>query len=102
MDVVGLTAGRLTIGGSAAQRNVFNDEFAGCYFADTSGSTIAISHNRMQASQGENIWFLQGVAAYNSGQGAALLPRPTIAISGSRTSSNMIRKASDFSLRRSH
>jgi hypothetical protein len=57
--VDGLTAGRMTVGGCAAQQNVFNDFAAGCYFFDNSNSDIAVSCNRMQCSSGGSIFLYQ-------------------------------------------
>ena len=58
----GLTAGRLTVGGSAAQGNVFNEFEAGCIFTDNSNSDIAVSHNRMKATHGDDLIVWQSYA----------------------------------------
>ncbi len=68
-----LTAGKLTVGGSTAQQNVFNVASVGCIFTDNSNSDIEVSHNQMQCSQGENLLLWQGAAASND-TGAPLPP----------------------------
>jgi hypothetical protein len=60
LEIVGLSGGRLTVGGSPAQRNVFRESFAGCYFYDNSDSDIIVSHNRMRATTGDNVLLWQG------------------------------------------
>jgi hypothetical protein len=71
MQVNGLTAGKLTVSG-----NVFDEWWQCCLVDDAAaGSAIDISHNQMQASQGENIWLSQGWMA-GGGAGASLPPLP--------------------------
>jgi len=70
-----LTDGRLTVGGSAAQQNVFNVASVGCIFTDNSNSDIEVSHNQMQCSLGQNLLLWQGAAASND-SGAPLPPKP--------------------------
>ena len=60
--VDGLTAGRLTVGGSAAQQNVFNEYLAGCFLTDNSNSDITVSHNQMACSSGGSIFLYQSYA----------------------------------------
>ena len=70
-----LTDGRLTVGGSAAQQNVFDVASVGCIFTDNSNSDIEVSHNQMECSQGQNLLLWQGAAASND-TGAPLPPKP--------------------------
>jgi hypothetical protein len=69
----GLTAGKLTVGGSAAQQNVFN-AIVGCEPFDSSNSTIVISHNRMQIVDGSGVQFWQSF--YNPATPPPPLPAP--------------------------
>jgi hypothetical protein len=58
----GLTAGRLTVGGSAANQNVFSESGGGCMLTDNSNSGIAVSHNQMRCSAGGSIFLWQSYA----------------------------------------
>ena len=69
----GLTAGKLTVGGSAAQQNVFN-AIVGCEPFDNSNSTIVISHNLMQITDGSGVQLYQ--SWYNPATPPPPLPAP--------------------------
>jgi hypothetical protein len=71
----GLTAGKLTVGGSPRDENLFNMVGYGCVFFDNSNSQITVSHNQLQSSQGENVWLWQGWVAGFGGASPAL-PAP--------------------------
>ena len=69
----GLTGGRLTVGGSPAERNIF-DAIGGCEPFDSSNSTIVISHNLMQIADGSGVQFWQ--SWYNPATPPPPLPAP--------------------------
>jgi hypothetical protein len=69
----GLTAGKLTVGGSAAQQNVFN-AICGCEPFDSSNSTIVISHNLMRITDGSGVQLYQ--SWYNPATPPPPLPAP--------------------------
>ena len=63
INVYGLTAGMLMVGGSVAQQNVFNEYYAACWFTDNSNSDIVVSNNQMTAEGGGSIFLWQGYGA---------------------------------------
>ena len=74
VEVMGLTAGRLIVGGCAAKQNAFDEYWEGCFLADISNSYIEISHNHMTTVGGQDVFAVQGWLA---GQGTgAPLPLP--------------------------
>jgi hypothetical protein len=74
VEVVGLRAGSVIVGGSAAMRNVFNDYWEGCFLVDVSDSCIAISHNQITTVEGGvGVFTWQGWVAGSDG---ALPPLP--------------------------
>ena len=70
----GLTAGSLTVGGSAARQNVFNVIF-GCTLFDASNSTSIVSHNLMQVTDGNGVQLYQ--SWFNPFQRRRPCPLPT-------------------------
>lgn len=82
----GLTDGSLTVGGAA--QNSFSDSgFSCCFFADSSDSTIVVSHNQM-ATEGDGVFCLQGHAALDYGLTDQLprLPAPRYLIADNQIS----------------
>jgi hypothetical protein len=76
VETLGLTGGRLVVGGCAAKQNVFDQYWECCPLIDISNSYVEISHNRMTAkSGGLGVFALQGWAA-GWGGGAPLPPLP--------------------------
>jgi hypothetical protein len=63
IEVGGLWGGRLTVGGSPAMGNVFDNYYCCCRFEGSSDSTIVMSHSRMRASAGGVIMIMQGAGA---------------------------------------
>ena len=76
---MGLSKARLTVGGSAARRNVFDESFAAFYGVDNSDSDIQISYNRMKSYAGVNIFLWQAGGIF-PGTDVAPLPAPRYAI----------------------
>jgi hypothetical protein len=70
VEITGLTGGRATV-----SDNVINASALGCLLFDNSNSTVAVSHNRMSSSAGENFNLWQGFQA-SFGAGAPLPPLP--------------------------
>ena len=62
----GLTRGSLTVGGSAAEQNVFNEFFFPCMMTDNSNSDIVVSHNQLQASYGGGVGLYQSWVAFSA------------------------------------
>ena len=77
VEVLGLTAGSLIVGGSAAKQNVFDQYWECCIPIDISNSYVEISHNRMTAKgpAGSGVFAMQGWMA-GWGGGAPLPPLP--------------------------
>jgi hypothetical protein len=83
VEVLGLTAGRLIVGGCASKQNAFRDEvWEGCFLADISNSYIEISHNRMSTvAGGIDVFALQGwLAGQGTGVPLPLRPAPRYVI----------------------
>ena len=64
VEAMGLTGGRLIVGGCAAKQNVFHQYWECCPLLDISNSYVEISHNRMTAKggSGTGVLALQGFA----------------------------------------
>ena len=78
--VAGLTHGAFTLGGSAANGNVFNDTYLGLDCSEGSASQNVISYNRMDVG-GADIWLGQGAWAIDqAGAPLPALPAPNYQI----------------------
>jgi len=76
IETTGFTDGTLTVGGSAAARNTFDDAFGGLQLIESSDSTFIVSHNRIASSEGNAILCDQGWVAFDSGLTDQLPPLP--------------------------
>lgn len=72
VQIEGLTQGRATV-----TDNVITGYAFGCLVFDNSNSTVAVCHNQMACSGGENVWLMQGwQAGFGAGAPLPLLPAP--------------------------
>jgi hypothetical protein len=84
LEVIGFRAGSVTVGGSAAMRNVFNipyDGGSGVAFVDVSAACAAISHNQITTvGSSAGVFTMQGSLALQAGGALPSLPAPRYVI----------------------